>query len=96
MGVWDRWQHDRELRKVIFGINARLKELGQRRANESDDEYNKRVQDVFRPLASGLMNLSKCPDYVVNRGHYFGTGYDNEAALNEADKRALIEFLKTF
>lgn len=96
MGVWDRWQHDRELRRVIFGINARLKELGQRRANESDDEYNKRVQDVFRPLASGLMNLSKCPDYVVNRGHSFGTGYDNEAALNDADKRALIEFLKTF
>ena len=96
MGVWDRWQHDRELRRVIFGINARLKELGQRHANESDDEYNKRVQDVFRPLASGLVNLSKCPDYVVNRGHSFGTGYDNEAALNDADKKALIEFLKTF
>ena len=42
------------------------------------------------------MSLSKCPDYVVNRGHYFGTGYDNEAVLSDADKKALIEFLKTF
>ena len=43
-----------------------------------------------------LLGLSKCPDLVVNRGHYFGTGYDNEAALSDEDKKALIEFLKTF
>ncbi len=42
------------------------------------------------------MAFSKCPDYVVNRGHYFGTGYDNEPALSLEDRRALIEFLKTF
>ena len=42
------------------------------------------------------MALSKCPDYVVNRGHYFGAGYDGEAPLSDDDKRALIEFLKTF
>jgi hypothetical protein len=30
------------------------------------------------------------PDYVVNRGHYFG------ADLSDADKQALITFLKTF
>jgi hypothetical protein len=41
------------------------------------------------PLARGLYDLSICPDYVVNRGHYFGTD------LTDADKRALIEFLKT-
>ena len=34
--------------------------------------------------------MSKCPDFVVNRGHLFGT------KLPDADKRALIEFLKTF
>jgi hypothetical protein len=32
----------------------------------------------------------------VNRGHYFGAGYDGEPALSDEDKRALIEFLKTF
>ena len=27
-----------------------------------------------------LFELSACPDYIVNRGHYFGTGLDGEAA----------------
>jgi hypothetical protein len=33
---------------------------------------------------------------VVNRGHYFGTGYlAGEPALSDEDKNALIGFLKT-
>jgi hypothetical protein len=96
MGVWGRWRHDRELAGVVFGIKTELEKLGQKRPDESEDDYNKRAQDAFRPFASSLMSLSKCPDYVVNRGHYFGTGYDNEAALSDEDKKALIEFLKTF
>jgi hypothetical protein len=39
----------------------------------------------------------------VNRGHYFGTNYrepgetgPNRPGLSDADKYALIEFLKTF
>lgn len=96
LGFWARWKHDLELKNVIFEIKDKLKELGDRGPNESEEAYNTRVQDVFRPLAPRLMNLSKCQDYVVNRGHYFGTGYDYEAALSDADKKALIEFLKTF
>jgi hypothetical protein len=96
MGFWARLRHDHELADTIFGIKDELKKLGPRRPNESEDDYNKRAQDAFRPFASRLMALSKCPDYVVNRGHYFGTGYDNEAALSDTDKKALIEFLKTF
>ena len=42
-----------------------------------------------RPVAE-LMALSSCPDFVEDRGHYFGTN------LPDADKRALIEFVKTF
>ena len=46
---------------------------------------------------SSLLALSKCPDFVVNRGHYFGTSmFKEEPGLSDADKRALIEFLKTF
>ena len=45
---------------------------------------------VFQTLVDPLLALSKCPDYVVNRGHYFGTN------LSDEDKWALIEFLKTF
>jgi len=54
---------------------------------------------VFGKHVDNLLGLSKCPDFVVNRGHYFGTGYgpgNNEPGLSDADKRALIEFIKTF
>jgi hypothetical protein len=61
-------------------------------------------------LREPLLKLSKCPDFVVNRGHYFGTAQFNETdglsedekafgtepPLSDDDKRALIEFIKTF
>ncbi len=40
-------------------------------------------------LAPDLFRISKCPDLIEDKGHYFGTD------LADADKRALIEFLKT-
>jgi hypothetical protein len=44
-----------------------------------------------------MLKLSKCPDFVVNRGHYFGTNLSPDGStLSDDDKRALIEFLKTF
>jgi hypothetical protein len=44
-----------------------------------------------------LVSISKCPDYVVNKGHYFGTTFQTgETPLSDADKRALIAYLKTF
>jgi hypothetical protein len=43
-----------------------------------------------------LFELSTCPDYVVNRGHFFGTGLDGESALSDRQKQDLIEFLRTF
>jgi hypothetical protein len=61
-------------------------------------------------LREPLLKLSKCPDFVVNRGHYFGTAKFNETdglsddekafgtepPLTDDDKRALIEIIKTF
>jgi hypothetical protein len=52
------------------------------------DEEAKRVFDA--EAGPALMKVSKSPDWVEDRGHYFA------AHLSEADKRALIEFLKTF
>ena len=44
-----------------------------------------------------LLKLSKCPDFVVNKGHYFGTDLQTEEpGLSDTDKRALIALLKTF
>jgi hypothetical protein len=48
------------------------------------------ARDTFTDLVDPLLALSKCPDFIVNRGHLFGT------TLPDPDKRALIEFLKTF
>ena len=62
----------------------------------SDDEARK----VLKPLVPKLLGVSKCADFVVNKGHYFGTDYlpasEGEPGLSDADKRALIAFLKTF
>jgi mono/diheme cytochrome c family protein len=41
-------------------------------------------------LVPELLAANKCPDFVEDEGHYFGTD------LSDSDKRALIEFLKTF
>jgi hypothetical protein len=54
---------------------------------------------VFANAVDDLWNLSTCPDYIVNRGHYFGTSLATtigEQPLSDPDKRALIEFLKIF
>jgi hypothetical protein len=54
------------------------------------DAPPEKKREALADLIDPLVKLSKCPDYVVNRGHYFGT------KLSDDDKWALIEFLKTF
>jgi hypothetical protein len=79
----ERREHQRKLRQVIKTL---IREL-------------KAGRDVFqsREVMDGLYSLSKCPDFVVNKGHYFGTTLQpDEPPLSDADKRALIAFLKTF
>jgi hypothetical protein len=86
-----RLDHDKKLLYLILKIKHDLKSLP---PNATDDQ----ARQVFANLADPLVGLSKCPDFVVNRGHYFGTKLDKtgEAPLNDSDKHALIEFLKTF
>ncbi len=74
------------------------------------DASDAQLRAKFANIAAPLMALSKCPDFVVNRGHYFGTAEFNrqdglsaderswgrEPELNDDDKRALIAFIKTF
>jgi hypothetical protein len=54
-----------------------------------------KTEAEFAKFENALFELSACPDYIVNRGHYFGTGLDGEAALTDQQKRDLIEFLKS-
>jgi len=84
---------DLEQREKVFEVIARttlvLKTLPR---NATDEE----LQKAFAPLVAPLLGVSKCPDFVVNRGHYFGTEYfSEEPGLSDQDKRALIAFLKT-
>jgi hypothetical protein len=44
---------------------------------------------LLRKLVPDLVAKSACPDFIVDRGHYFGTD------LSDEDKEALIEFVKT-
>ena len=60
------------------------------------DATDDQARKVFANLADRMLALSKCPDFVVNRGHYFGTSYfKEEPGLSDQEKRDLIEFLKT-
>jgi hypothetical protein len=84
----DRYEHDKEVLRLL------LEGLAAARTRPKSDEEARRV---FAGLVDPLLELSKCPDFVVNRGHYFGTGHaGGEPGLSDSDKRALIEFLKTF
>jgi hypothetical protein len=86
----ERLKHAEEVGKLLLKMKHDLKKLPEK---PSDDEARKAFADLVKPL----LELSKCPDFVVNRGHYFGTDrFKEEPALGDDDKRALIEFLKTF
>jgi hypothetical protein len=95
--------HTHDLVDFALKLQGDLLKAG---ANASDEELHK----IFENLGKPLLALSKCPDLVVNRGHYFGTAQFNqqegltreekefgtEPVLTDADKQALISFLKTF
>lgn len=91
LSISERLAYDRKVLDLVGKVKRDLEELGD---NPSDDDARR----VFRDLVGPMMELSKCPDYVANRGHYFGTSFFKEEppGLSEQDKSALIEFLKTF
>jgi len=83
-------EHLVEVAKLLVQLKLDL-------ASMPADATDEQLRAKFANAAPTLLQLSKCPDFVVNRGHYFGTGMvQQEAALSDDDKRALIEFLKTF
>jgi hypothetical protein len=82
--------HDEQLLKLLIKVKQALLSLP---AHPSQEQ----LVAAYSPLVGPLLGLSKCPDFVVNRGHYFGTSFfKQEPGLSDDDKRALIEFLKTF
>ncbi|MEC4750430.1 hypothetical protein [Methylomicrobium sp. Wu6] len=92
-GLWNKLTHGVKLLDVLVTLKHDLKKLPK-------DATDEQAAKVFANAVEPLVNASKCPDYIVNRGHYFGTDYfkeaDKEPGLSDADKKALIAFLKTF
>jgi hypothetical protein len=76
-------RHQAKVKDLLLKM---AKDLAQLPAGYTEEQ----AREKFRNLVEPLLSLSKCPDFVVNRGHLFGT------TLPDPDKRALIEFLKTF
>jgi hypothetical protein len=89
-------EHAAQLLKLVATLNSDLQKLGK---NASDVQ----AAQVFGNSADQLLGLSKCPDLIVNHGHYFGSDFREPGepadarppGVSDADKRALIEFLKT-
>ncbi len=88
--------YEESVLKLVVTLNADLKKLG---PGASDEQ----AAQVFGNSVDQLLSLSKCPDLIVNRGHYFGTDFREPGepadarplGVSDSDKRALIEFLKT-
>jgi len=79
----DRAEHINKVSEVVFRLKRILKSLPQ---NATDDD----AKAAFKTVVPDLLALNKCPDFIINKGHYFGSN------LSDDDKNALIEFLKTF
>jgi hypothetical protein len=78
----ERKQHREQLLRLLKQIKAELK-----RGNNAFADRN---------VLETMLAMSNCPDFVINKGHYFGTNlFTEEPGLSDAEKRDLIGFLKT-
>jgi hypothetical protein len=73
----------KDLVRLIKHLSASLIRIKKDNLNEQQST------ELLSQLVPDLLKVSKCPDFVVNRGHTYGS------ELADEDKRALIEFLKT-
>jgi cytochrome c5 len=63
--------------------------LARMQQDNLNDGTFKALDDFQKEAASVLLKASKCPDFVLDRGHWFGE------SLSEDDKKYLKAFLKT-
>ena len=86
----ERLAHGKKLLDLVVKLGRDLHKLPK---GASDEQ----AKAVFSNAVEQMLELSKCPDLIVNRGHYFGTKFlGEEPGLSDEEKRALIAFLKTF
>jgi hypothetical protein len=73
-----------EFVRLSLKLKAALLEVKQKRLNAAAT-----TELLRQKIAPELFKVNNCPDLIEDRGHEFGV------SLPDADKRALIEFLKT-
>lgn len=74
---------DIELADLLLKISSALGDI------KSQKLEGEAASDRLMALVPELYKLNSCPDFVEDKGHYFGTD------LPDVDKKALIEYLKT-
>lgn len=85
VSAWDLIGFLRKAKHQFREINRIIDDAGL-----SDAEQDALAAAQLKELVPDLIALSSCPDFEVSRGHNFG------AELPDADKEALIDYLKTF
>jgi hypothetical protein len=73
-----------DLAILLIDAAKKLREIDRQKMSDAQATAH------LKRLVPQLLKLNKCPDFVEDRGHLFGT------KLPDRDKRALIELLKTF
>ncbi len=79
----------RTLLKAFSEVAAGLTEIETRHLDRNPDELQRVMREEIAP---SLLTVSKCPDFVMDKGHYF----EWFKTMTDDDKNALIELLKTF
>jgi hypothetical protein len=64
------------------------KELKKLDLNQKEDQQ--RAEELRNKLGEDMLAASKCPDLLMDRGHY------TAAALTPAEQQDLIDLIKTF
>lgn len=77
----------RELKRALGTVIDGLAEIRSRHLKDADADKVMREK-----IAPALLAVSKCPDFVMDRGH----AYEWFRTMTEEEKEALIELLKTF
>ena len=79
-------EEPKKLAKTVKTVIGGLAEIQSRKL---DDDGARKV--MREKIAPALMNVSKCPDFVMDHGHYF----EWFKTMTDEDKEAVIELLKT-
>jgi hypothetical protein len=80
------------LKKTLATVRDAFIEIQSTAPGDSLGDKTKREEIMKTKVAPALLQISKCPDLVMDRGHYY-PWFDD---MSDDDKNALIELLKTF